>query len=111
MITIGRIVQYALSSGDADDINRRRRDAEAFRLSHTGEAEPGEPGRSGHIEHYGNEVAAGDICPAVVVRVFSNSDDLVPVNLKVLLDGNDDYWATSRLEGHGFGHWLWPVLV
>jgi hypothetical protein len=24
------------------------------------------------------------------------------------LDGTDTYWATSRTEGAGDGHWAWP---
>lgn len=104
--TIGRIVHYTLTSGDAEVINRRRDDADAFRRNLPGIIEAGERGRTGHIEHFGNYVAAGDAFPAVIVRTFGETT----ANLKVLLDGNDDYWATSCAEGHGFGHWAWPVI-
>src|SRR5216110_3234321 len=40
---------------------------------------------------YGNDVDAGDIVPALIVKVWSG----VCVNLKLLLDGPDTYWATS----------------
>lgn len=104
--TIGRIVHYTLGTTDADDINRRRHDAGAFRRSLTGPIEAGERGRTGHVEHYGNPVTAGDVYPAVIVRTFGGTT----VNLQVLLDGNDHYWATSRTEGDGQGQWAWPVL-
>lgn len=104
--TIGHIVHYTLTSGDAEQINRRRDDAAAFRLKAMQSAvERGDWGRSGHVEHHGNAVGTGDVFPAVVVRTSPSTT----VNLKVLLDGNDDYWATSRAEGHGFGHWHWPA--
>jgi hypothetical protein len=41
----------------------------------------------------GNIVRAGDIYPAMVVRV--NDPVTGYVNLKVMLDGPDTYWATS----------------
>jgi hypothetical protein len=39
----------------------------------------------------GNRVYVGDIVPALIVRVWGN----VSVNLKLMLDGPDTYWATS----------------
>jgi hypothetical protein len=96
--TIGRIVHYQLTESDADQINRRRQDFGAFNHANRDAASSaGEfPGRSGHIGHFGNAVTEGSLCAAVVVAVFGNGEHL---NLKVLLDGNDDYWATSRPEG------------
>jgi len=47
----------------------------------------------------GNHVAARDVYPAVVVR------DGNSVNLQVLLDGPDSYWATSCAEGDAPGQW------
>lgn len=102
--TVGRIVHYKITEWDADAINQRRRDAGAFNLSLDGRPEPGDRGRSGHVLHTGNEVAEGDVCAAVIVRVFSPET----VNLQVLLDGNDAYWATSRAEGDEPGQWSWP---
>jgi len=39
----------------------------------------------------GNQVKAGDIYPAMVVRTWGNDN----INLKVMLDGPDTFWATS----------------
>jgi hypothetical protein len=32
------------------------------------------------------------------------------VNLQVVLDGNDHYWATSRIQGDEPGQWRWPPI-
>jgi len=104
--TVGRTVHYVLSEGDADAINVRRRDFRAFEAGHKHPHEPGQPAATGHIAHVGNEAREGDACAAVVVRVFHPS--VSTANLQVLLDGNDHYWATSRMEGDGPGHWQWP---
>lgn len=107
--TIGRVVHYQLNAADADAINRRRADHEAYRR--TAAAVPaGEPGSlaSGHVGHVGNHAAEGDICPAVVVRTWGSTPATSSANLQVLLDGNDSYWATSRCEGDGPGRWVWP---
>ena len=82
--TIGRTVHYVLSAEDAQLINERRKNE--FTDSH------------------GNQAADGDVCAAVVVRTFGSST----VNLQVLLDGTDSYWATSRMEGAEPGQWSWP---
>ncbi|OLE22369.1 MAG: hypothetical protein AUG49_19325 [Catenulispora sp. 13_1_20CM_3_70_7] len=104
--TIGRIVHYKLTPHDAEAINRRRADANAFRRNHSGTVESGQPGASGHQEHVGNHAQVGDVYPAVVVRVFDPS--VTTANLQVQLDGNDTYWATSRMEGDEPGFWSWP---
>ena len=106
--TVGRIVHYRMHEGDAEQVNRRRADFEAFsRANPPHGADLGEfPGRSGHIGHYGNQASAGDVYAAVIVRTFGPGST---VNLKVLLDGNDDYWATSRMEGDEPGQWSWPT--
>lgn len=83
--TIGRIVHYTLSAGDVAVIEESRT------LRPVG----------------GNGVAEGDIFPAVVVRVNGGAS----VNLKVLLDGYDEYWATSRTESTVPGTWAWPPRV
>lgn len=90
--SIGRIVHYKLASFDAEAINRRRADFTAG---------------LGYVGHVGNHVQAGEVYPAVVVRTFGGP----AANLKVLLDGNDDYWATSRVEGDGECQWSWPPRV
>jgi hypothetical protein len=84
--TIGRIVHYTLTEADASVINKRRADSD---------------------DHMGNHASAGDTYPAVVVRTFGGP----AANLKVLLDGTDTHWATSRCEGEGAGFWAWPPRV
>ncbi|OKI47317.1 hypothetical protein [Micromonospora sp. CB01531] len=97
--TIGRVVHYTLNEFDAESINRRRKDF----------ADQTTPGNTGFQGHVGNAAEAGHTYPAVVVRTFGGS----AANLKVLLDGNDDYWATSRTEGEPEqqGCWIWPPRV
>lgn len=79
--TIGRIVHYRMSDYDVSCAN------------------------AGPFSK--NPVRAGDVLPAVVVATHGTSC----VNLKVLLDGHGDYWATSRVEGDGPGQWFWPPRV
>lgn len=86
--SVGRIVHYRISAGDVSVIADRRR-ATFLKTS--------------------NVVNADDVYPAVVVRVFDPS--VSTANLQVLLDGTDSYWATSRTEGDGPGHWSWPPRV
>lgn len=103
---IGSHVLYKLSPYDAEQINQRRRDAGAFRRSLGHEPIPsGEYGRTGHVEHTGNEASEGQVFPAFVVADFGSGAYL---NLHVLLDGNDTYWATSRQHGDEPGQWSWP---
>jgi hypothetical protein len=100
--TIGRIVHYTLSEHDAAAINKRRDDF-------TTHARSGEPYNkpTGYVAHIGNRASAGDTCAATIVRTWGDREDSA-VNLKVHLDGNDDYWATSATQGDGHGHWRWP---
>ncbi|MFE6362988.1 hypothetical protein ACFVP3_23690 [Streptomyces sp. NPDC057806] len=86
--TIGRTVLYRLSEQDARHIQSMRP-------------------RNGH---QGNGVREGDVYPAVVVRTFAGNPAGV-CNLKVLLDGEDTHWATSRHEGDQPGTWSWPERV
>jgi hypothetical protein len=96
----GSIVLYTLTQYDADAINRRRKDFNDYRKA-------GGPD-TGHVAHVGNHAYAGDVYPAVVVRVWGNlSND--SVNLSVLLDGNDIFWATSRTQGDDQGQWTAPA--
>jgi hypothetical protein len=104
--TVGRIVHYVLTGADAAAINVRRADFRAFEASHKHPHEPGTPNATGHIAHVGNPAREGDVCAAMVVRVFDPS--VSTANLQVHLDGNDTYWATSRQEGVGPGSWMWP---
>ena len=110
--SVGRTVHYTLGSGDAEQINRRRRDADAYRRLHPANhtlTDAGHPGRTGFVAHYGNGASEGDVYPAVVVRDWDEASGTV--NLQVLLDGNDTYWATSRIHGYGPGAWFWPPVL
>ncbi|MGW1271270.1 hypothetical protein [Streptomyces sp. NPDC002491] len=90
----GDIVLYRVTEGDVAHINPWRAD-----FHRNGAAES----RLGFVGHIGNFVQAGDVFPAVVVRVHDGST--VTCNLRVLLDGSDAYWATSRAEGDDAGQW------
>lgn len=95
--SIGRIVHYALSASDAEAINRRRKD---FHESRSADQ------HTGYVGHVGNHVAEGDRFPALIVRVWEESQ--LTINAQVFLDGTDVYWATSRAEGTEPGTWAWP---
>lgn len=84
--TIGQIVLYRLSEYDAKNIDVRQPQADEA---------------GGYLR---NPVAEGQVLPAVVVATFGGA----AANLKVLLDGAGDYWATSRTEGDQPGQWSWP---
>lgn len=86
--SVGRIVHYRLSEGDASVIAHQRLTV-------------GSP--------QSNAAQAGDVYPAIVVRVFDPS--VTTANLQVFLDGTDSYWATSRQEGDDPGTWFWPPRV
>lgn len=83
--SIGRIVHYRLSKQDVDAINARRVD----RLA------------------YGNPIAYGDAFPMLIVAAWGQTPESA-VNGRVLLDGTDDLWVTSRLCGEEEGTWSWP---
>ena len=82
----GRIVYFVLDSVAELSINGRYGDAR----SPTGIEAITQ--KSGVQIHVGNQVRVGSICPAMVTAVFGDSGIC---NLKVMLDGNDSYWATS----------------
>ena len=86
--TVGRIVLYTISTQDVASIRDQRARAGTYQ---------------------GNDVYAGDVYPAMVIRAWGNKPDSY-VNLKVMLDGYDTYWATSRKAGaeadQGFYHWM-----
>lgn len=96
--SIGRIVHYTLSDGDAVVINKRRADAYESKIASE---------NSGAVVHFGNTCAQGDVFPMMITRVWNQ--DPGTVNGQVLLDGNDTYWATSRVPGEGPGSYAWPV--
>jgi hypothetical protein len=98
--TKGRIVWYVLSKDDAEKINKRRRDATQHMAVHRNNS-------NGVMVHVGNEAHEGAIYPAMVVETWGHKPDS-RVNLKVELDGSDNFWATSRIVGEGPGtyHWM-----
>lgn len=85
---LGRIVRYTLDGMDAMVINRRRTASESIR------------------------VLAGDQRPAIIVGLVQTERRGLLVNLRVMLDGTDDYWATmvneTEDENGKPGHWHWP---
>lgn len=83
--TIGRIVHYKLNSLEALEAQK---DMEAFKLS-------------------GNRPRAGEVYPALIVRVWGDQETSV-VNLQVFLDGRHTIWVTSRAQGELEGQWIWP---
>lgn len=98
--SLGRVVHFTVSQEDADKINKRREDFAKHYRKHPS-IEP-----TGYVAHYGNQVRSGDVFAATIVRVFPTA-----INLQVLLDGNDTYWATSVPEGEGLHTWTWPPKV
>ncbi len=97
--SIGRIVHYRLATWDVEAINRRRADA----------ADAGRRDDGAQV-HTGNQVSEGDVFPAMIVRCWGEIEGSM-VNLQVFLDGNDTYWATSRVEGDALAHWFAPPRV
>ncbi|WP_432198725.1 hypothetical protein [Streptomyces sp. bgisy027] len=83
--TPGRIVKYRLTEDDARHITQQR----------------------AHDSVHGSFVNADQVHPAVVVRNLPGNPHGV-CNLKVLLNGPDSHWATSRHEGDEPGTWASP---
>lgn len=101
-VSVARTVLYTLSKTDADAINKRRLDFAKYRAMNDHYED------TGYVAHTGNTAYAGDQLPAVVVAVHGEGSS---VNLHVLLDGVDTYWATSVSEGEGPRTWSWPPRV
>lgn len=76
--SIGRVVHYMLSEFDAEAITRRRAGV-------------------GELHHIGNFVAAGQVYPMIITRVW-DEDPVSAVNGQVFLDGTDCYWACSKQQ-------------
>ena len=101
--TIGRIVHYKLTETDAERANRRRHsDTIGQRIADGTWPE-------GAQAHAGNRANAGDVAPALIVRVL-NEDDNSAVNLQAFLDGNDVLWVTSATCGESAGQFAWPKI-
>lgn len=90
--SIGRIVHYRLAEHDIKAINDKR----ALR-------------RERNALFGANQVIVGEVYPAMIVRVFGITEEAY-CNLKVFMDGDDCFWATSRREGDGEGEFQWPQI-
>jgi hypothetical protein len=107
--TIGRIVHYRLSADDATQINRRRTTgasiAERLKYGDDPQLKAWPAGAQAHI---GNEAKEGDAYPMLIVRCWGDTATSA-VNGQVMLDGNDTFWATSRMVGDAPGTFSWPT--
>jgi hypothetical protein len=103
--TIGRIVVYMLTDQDAEAINRRRTTGQeiATRIASIPREWP-----LGAQAHIGNHVTQGMSFPMIIVRTWGDTPESA-VQGQVLLDGNDTFWATSRVQGEHAGMWQWPA--
>lgn len=81
--TVGRIVLYRLSEADERDIRMQREGAGG-----------------------GNRPDEGSVYPAIIVKTWGDAPDSA-VNLKVMLDGTDTLWVTSRVVGDQPGNYHW----
>lgn len=95
----GRIVYYVFDEQSAAEVMRRRTTAKSIadRMKSSVPTVDGDVPSIygwpvGAQAHIGNDVHAGDVYPAMVIRVWGSSGCS---NLKVMLDGSDTYWATS----------------
>ncbi len=84
----GRIVYFVFDEQSAQEVMRRRTDGASI-AARMKQSPPTWP--AGAMAHIGNPVKAGAVCPAMVVATWGGTS----INLKVMLDGADDYWATS----------------
>jgi hypothetical protein len=85
---IGQVVTYTLSEADV-------------RLIIAGRAGRGPVDMEyGSMVGHANPITAGQRCAAMIV-----ADNGGSVNLQVMLDGDDSYWATSRNRGSDPGCW------
>ena len=103
--TIGLVVIYTLSPQDAEEINRRRTTGPAIAKRITENHWP-----LGAQAHIGNRVEQGMNFPMIIVRTWGDTPESA-VQGQVMLDGNDTYWATSRVCGEQAGMWHWPERV
>ena len=107
--TVGRIVHYALSVADAEQINRRRTTGAAI-------ADRIDDGRwpLGAQAHIGRDVAAGELFPMLITSVPAPKEgEMTPVNGRVFLDGSDEIQVRAQQVETGSvdarGLWQWPA--
>ena len=101
--SIGRIVHYKLTEQDAEQINKRRKDAQTNTLKIHKDA-------LGYVVHVGNSATEGDVYPMLIVRVWGATPES-SVNGQVFLDGTDTLWVTSVGQGDGVRQWHVPPRV
>lgn len=103
--SLGRIVHYRLTEQDVQLIEAGRRTGTPARTLD-------DPDEGIMLVQFGNPVREGDVYPLVVVRAVGNEqENNACINGKVLLDGTDTLWVTSRTQGDGTGNWFWPPRV
>lgn len=103
-----RWVLYTLDEADVEKINAWRSNFAAFHAlydTHKHPHKPGSPGSTGHVAHTGVGVGVGECLPALVTDDTGGS----LLGLKVMLNGNDTYWATGVRQGDGPGCWRDPA--
>lgn len=103
-LTPGRIVYFVFDAHRAAEVMRRR--TNSVSIVDRMKADPPQ-WPAGAQAHIGNEVKAGEVYPAMVLRVWGESGCS---NLKVMLDGSDEFWATSiaydEAKAPGTWHWM-----
>ena len=90
------IVNYKLTAENAASINRRRTNSLSIAERIKEKIWP-----TGAQAHIGNEAQEGQIFPMVITGIWSDTC----VNGQVFLDGNDQLWVTSALQGDEPGSW------
>ena len=99
----GCTVYFVFYELSATKVNRRRTSSERIAALIDDEKWP-----FGAQAHIGTRVLAGDVCPAIVVRIAEGPG--IVCNLKVMLDGSDTYWARlvdySAAKEPGTWHWV-----
>lgn len=106
----GRIVYLVLSGRMAEEINRRRTTGPEIADRIRASAWP-----IGAQAHIGPPALAGDVVPAMVVKVYEYESDVErgmfdgTINCKAMLDGSDEYWAVAVPfnTGKAEGSWHW----
>lgn len=85
--TLGKIVHYTLTDADAMEINRRISSSKSCRMTYA---------------------QGGMLCAAIIVGTSSLPD---VANLRVIYDGEGDYWAPSRGRSADGYHGTWTEII
>lgn len=105
-ISVGRIVQYALSQRDVDAITRRR--TNGYSIAERMKADP-PTWPAGAQAHIGSPHYTGQLVPLIVVVAWEPNGG--GINGQAILDGNDVLWVTGVTQGTAPGTWRWPERV